>query len=570
MDDREGKESVPEPEKAVDSPTVEDESKDVETPKMQDEADVSDSPVGATEGNKSDLACKFATDEETAPDKKMSGSRKIMCFVIGFLVIVAVVITAVLLSYDGEKSQPAAVIPSTPVAPTPPEEESPVAVPAPVGTPPVSPVAEPTSPSPTQLASNSPTLAPTASPTIDLAGKVVDFLAANQVVVNELDPSATLAVAVLANETAGVLDPASASKIIQRFALLTVDFAIRATNPSDVTATGTPAPVDGNATATTAPTATAAPVDGNSTGGGFFEVDPNQGNGTDGSGGTFFDAGSQAFADAFGGMRHLQTNVDECLWTGVTCVDGIVTDLNYYGLQLQGTLPTEIGLLADLKYIDLSQNQLQGTIPEQLYGLAKMEQLYLHHNQLGGTISNSIGNWANLTHLFLSHNQFSGTIPATMASGSEVRPYYVVNLKNNRLTGSIPSNLRWRQLFYLDLGNNQLTGTLPDDLGQTFVTLRHLFLDNNQFQGTLPESYITVGNGRLEQLTVNNNQLTGAVPSEHTQFNYLNMYLLDGNNFDSMSDKTCRLSVFVGGENVEFKVNCDICICRDELFCQEC
>ena len=125
-------------------------------------------------------------------------------------------------------------------------------------------------------------------------------------------------------------------------------------------------------------------------------------------------------------------------------------------------------------------------------------------------------------------------------------------------------------MTYVDLGSNQLTGTLPDDLGQTFSKLRHFFLDNNQFQGTLPESYLTVGNGRMEQFEVNNNQLTGTVPSSHTQFNYLNLYRLDGNNFVSMSDTTCRLSVLVGGENVEFKVDCDICTCRDDLFCREC
>lgn len=146
----------------------------------------------------------------------------------------------------------------------------------------------------------------------------------------------------------------------------------------------------------------------------------------------------------------------------------------------------------------------------------------------------------------------------------------MINLKNNKLTGTIPSNLRWRQLSYFDLGSNQLTGTLPDDLGQTFIRLRHLFLDNNQFVGTLPDSYINVGNGRLEQFAINNNQLTGTIPSDHTQFNYLNLYLLDGNNFSSMSENTCRLSVIIGGENVEFSVNCNICNCQDGFFCRNC
>ena len=309
MDEKEVNESFPKQEPSLDS---DDEWKDVETPATEVEPTGSSPPISGTEVNNSDGPSKVTTDDDTAPDK--TGTTRILCFVIGFLVVAAVVITAVLLSYDGNsKSEPAAVIPSTPVAPT-----SPVA--APVAS---SPVSSPTVPSPTQLATSSPTLSPTASPTIDLASKVVDFLAANQVVVNGLDPSATLAVAVLANETSGVLDPASASKIIQRFALLTVDFAIRASGPSDVIATN--APVDENSTATTAPvdantTATTAPGDGNSTGG-FFQVNasnPDTGD-TTGSDGSFFDVGGQGAPGAFGGMRRrLQTNVDECLWAGVT------------------------------------------------------------------------------------------------------------------------------------------------------------------------------------------------------------------------------------------------------------
>jgi hypothetical protein len=74
-------------------------------------------------------------------------------------------------------------------------------------------------------------------------------------------------------------------------------------------------------------------------------------------------------------------------------------------------------------------------------------------------------------------------------------------------------------MFYFDVGYNQLTGQLPNDLGEEFARLRHLHLDHNRFTGTLPTSYIVVGNGRLESLTVDNNQLGGAVPSN---FEFLN------------------------------------------------
>lgn len=43
------------------------------------------------------------------------------------------------------------------------------------------------------------------------------------------------------------------------------------------------------------------------------------------------------------------------------------------------------------------------------------------------------------------------------------------------------------------------------------------------------------------------------------------------NNFDSMTKDTCKLDVFVGGELVEFKSQCEICRCgEDSLMCRFC
>ena len=141
------------------------------------------------------------------------------------------------------------------------------------------------------------------------------------------------------------------------------------------------------------------------------------------------------------------------------------------------------------------------------------------------------------------------------------------NMYSNQLTGTIPSNLRWRKLFLLDLGRNQLTGTLPEDLGEKFVELRHLALDHNKFTGTLPSSYINAGGGRVESLHVNDNKLNGGVPGDHLFLNKLVQYTLQNNNFVGNLDKdTCDLAVFMWGEMVEFKADCEICSCKTR-FC---
>jgi hypothetical protein len=172
------------------------------------------------------------------------------------------------------------------------------------------------------------------------------------------------------------------------------------------------------------------------------------------------------------------------------------------------------------------------------------------------------------------------------------------------MTGTIPESLRWRNLFLLDLGRNNFTGTLPYDLGENFVALRNLHLDHNNFIGTLPDSYINAGNGRVSQISIEHNELTGWVPGYHWHENVLGkwsvlhtMYLMTSaskkqtltyhfskftfslytvsftlheNLFSGSLDKdTCKQSVFYSGEMVELKADCEICDC-DAIFCDNC
>ena len=93
------------------------------------------------------------------------------------------------------------------------------------------------------------------------------------------------------------------------------------------------------------------------------------------------------------------------------------------------------------------------------------------------------------------------------------------------MTGVIPSNLRWRQLFLLDLGRNQFTGTLPFDFADKAVRLRLLHVDHNQFTGEVPSIYSQTGSGRVVSYAIDNNRFTGTPPVENFRFsNVLGMY----------------------------------------------
>lgn len=79
-------------------------------------------------------------------------------------------------------------------------------------------------------------------------------------------------------------------------------------------------------------------------------------------------------------------------------------------------------------------------------------------------------------------------------------------------------------MFYMDLGNNKFSGNLPTNLGEEYVRLRHLFLDHNNFEGPVPESYINAGNGRIQTLTLNDNNFSGAFPWNHEVFNRMRKF----------------------------------------------
>ena len=81
------------------------------------------------------------------------------------------------------------------------------------------------------------------------------------------------------------------------------------------------------------------------------------------------------------------TNTPIGQWHGVTTDgNGRVTSLDLNDNQLSGTIPTQLGNLANLEELLLTRNQLTGTIPAELASLTGLDILALGGNQLTGTI----------------------------------------------------------------------------------------------------------------------------------------------------------------------------------------
>ena len=161
-------------------------------------------------------------------------------------------------------------------------------------------------------------------------------------------------------------------------------------------------------------------------------------------------------------------------WHGVTTdSDGRVTDLSLYDNQLTGEIPAELGSLTNLRWLQLHNNQLTGEIPAELGSLTNLKGLWLASNQLTGEIPAELGDLANLKVLDLYNNQLTGEIPAELG-----------DLSN---------------LTHLDLGDNQLTGEIPAELGD-LTNLQFLRLQGNQLTGCIPAGLRDVPDNDLDEL----------------------------------------------------------------------
>ena len=273
-------------------------------------------------------------------------------------------------------------------------------------------------------------------------------------------------------------------------------------------------------------------------------------------------------------------------WDGVI-VEGTpprVTELSLSRRRLTGEIPVELGDLSNLEWLVLSSNQLTGEIPTELGNLSSLERLYLWGNQLTGEIPPELGRLSNLTRLSLRDNQLTGVLPEGLTGLSALELFLFYN--NPGLCAPIDEAFQsWLQSIALAVGSscatvdspedravlvelygsmdgedwenkanwlsdqpmrtwhgvtidasgrvselilsgNQLSGEIPTELGN-LSSLEWLFLSGNQLMGEIPTE---LGNlSSLERLFLSFNQLTGEIPTELENLSNLTHLILSVN-----------------------------------------
>lgn len=204
------------------------------------------------------------------------------------------------------------------------------------------------------------------------------------------------------------------------------------------------------------------------------------------------------------------------------------------GTNLTGLIPKQIGMLHELKSLDLSDKALNGEIPSEICSLPKLEELYLNSNRLEGSIPIEIGNLTSLGWLILYDNQLSGSIPSTIGN---LKNLAVIRAGGNKnLEGPLPLELgNCSNLLFLGLAETSISGSLPSTIGKLkkletiaiytallsgeippeigdCTNLQSIYLYENSLSGSIPS---TIGNLKnLQNLLLWQNALVGTVPPD--------------------------------------------------------
>lgn len=175
---------------------------------------------------------------------------------------------------------------------------------------------------------------------------------------------------------------------------------------------------------------------------------------------------------------------------------------------MNGSFPASFGENSVLRSIDFSGNSLSGPMSD--FSLSsQIYYLNLENNTLDGSIPSNIGNLYWLNVLLLGNNTLEGKIPAELA---QCRSLDGIRFEFNNLTGDIGSVIDTlaHSLTGLNLDDNVFTGTIPPSIG----LLNNLdFLDraHHNLNGTTPAEIGLLT--KLEVLALYSNQLTGTLPS---------------------------------------------------------
>ncbi|XP_008221005.1 PREDICTED: phytosulfokine receptor 1-like [Prunus mume] len=231
-----------------------------------------------------------------------------------------------------------------------------------------------------------------------------------------------------------------------------------------------------------------------------------------------------------------------CEWAGITCNSSSSLGLNDSSIdtyrvvklelpkkRLAGNLSESLGMLDQIRTLNLSHNFLKHSLPIPLFHLPNLELLDLSCNDFSGPIPADI-DLPSIQSLDISQNFLNGSLPPSICNNStQLR---ALNLAVNYFTGVLPPGLgNCSALEDLDLSTNALTctGGLSQGLFR-LQKLTRLSIQDNKFSGRLSKEIGNLIN--LVRLDISTNLFSGTIPDVFHRLRRLQYFVAHSNNFD--------------------------------------
>jgi hypothetical protein len=110
------------------------------------------------------------------------------------------------------------------------------------------------------------------------------------------------------------------------------------------------------------------------------------------------------------------------LWPSCT---NLVTFSLAHNMKMNGTIPTEMGLLTNLVRFNLAGMGLGGTVPTEIGFLTALEQFIVYDTDLEGTIPSELGLLTNLERISMANAHLYGKMPDQVCA----LPYSHIQIK---------------------------------------------------------------------------------------------------------------------------------------------
>jgi Leucine-rich repeat (LRR) protein/sugar lactone lactonase YvrE len=266
-----------------------------------------------------------------------------------------------------------------------------------------------------------------------------------------------------------------------------------------------------------------------------------------------------------------------CQWTGVTCTNGSVTEINLSNNNLEGDVPPQIGALVNLEVLNLNDNQISGALPTTIEHLNNLETLNVENNALTGSLPAELGDATNLQTVNLANNQISGEIPDLNA----LTQLQTLNLSENLLNGPVPDLTALTTLQTLNISGEDQQVCRDSDIDYGNMPVGNL--DDCPTGNQLPTAAFTATPNKGEApLTVNldarmshdpfgnitayfwessdGTVLTGATPSityEHSGLYEITLKVMDNDGAPSLNIAKHLVEVYPGPDQMTLRLDKD-------------